>query len=94
METAMDQAQIFKMQQDQHDQAMNQAAQVLDLKAKFLNKRVAPSELGMLTAGHKKQYANQTGIVNGILVGPVCGLQIAWEDGTESQSLPYMVTLV
>lgn len=86
----MDQTRMYRMQQEQHDQAANQAAQVIDLRAKYLDKRVAPSKLGMLTARHK----NQTGIVVSILVGPVCGLEIAWEDGSTSQSLPYMVTLV
>lgn len=90
----MDQTRMYRMQQEQHDQAANQAAQVIDLRAKYLDKRVAPSKLGMLTARHKKQYANQTGIVVDILVGPVCGLEIAWEDGSTSQSLPYMVTLI
>ncbi len=90
----MDQDQLFRMQQEQYNKAIQQAAQVADLTAKYLNKRVRPSKAGMLTAGHKKQYANQTGIVNSILVGPVCCLEIVWEDGTVSQSLPYMVTLV
>lgn len=90
----MDQTRMYQMQQEQHEQATNQAAQVLDLKAKYLDKRIRASKLGMLTARHKKQYANQTGIVVGVLVGPTCGLEIAWEDGTTSNSLPYMVTLV
>ena len=89
----MDQAQLFRIQQEQYNKAMNQAAQMLDLKTKYLDKRVKAVEAGMLTRSHRKQYADQTGIVVNILVGPVCGLEIAWEDGSTSQSLPYMVTL-
>jgi len=90
----MDQTRLYQMQQEQHDQAESQLAQVTDLKAEYMNKRVKSADLGMLTKAHKAKYGKQTGIVTGILVGPVCGLQIAWEDGSESQSLPYMVTLV
>lgn len=89
----MDQAQLYRMQQEQHDQATNQAAQVVDLTATFLNKRVKPSKAGMLTSGYKKHYENLTGVVKNILVGPVCGLEIAWEDGSTSQSLAYMVEI-
>jgi len=87
----MNQARLFKMQQDQYDQATHLKAQVADLTATFLFKRVRPSAVGMLTA----KRGNQTGVVSDILVGPqIAGLEIAWEDGSESQSLPYMVEVV
>lgn len=90
----MDQAHLFRMQQEQHDTATHLSAQVADLTATFLHKRVKATEAGMLTRAHKKQYENQTGVVADILIGQVAGLEIAWEDGSTSQSLPYMVELV
>ena len=90
----MDQEQMYRMQQEQHDAATNTAAQAADLTTTFLHKRVKATPAGMLTKAHKKKYKNQTGVVTNILTGPVCGLRIAWEDGSESQSLPYMVEVV
>ena len=90
----MDQDQLFRMQQENYILSVQQAAQVADLTKKYLDKRIRSSEAGMLTAGHRKKYADQTGTVTEILVGDVCGLGIVWEDGSASQSLPYMVTLV
>lgn len=85
---------IEKMKQEQYDAAVNVAAQVADLTTTFLHKRVKATQAGMLTKAHKTQYGNQTGIVTDVLTGPACGLRIAWEDGSESQSLPYMVELI
>ena len=95
----MDQAQLYKMQQEQHDKAANLAAQMADLTATFLHKRVKASKAGMLTSAHRKKYQDQQGTVIGIVEpdvvrGIVAGLHILWDDGTESKSLAYMVTLV
>lgn len=90
----MDQAHLFRMQQEQHDKAANLTAQVADLTAMFLHKRVKATEAGMLTKAHKEQYGNQTGVVTGILIGQVAGLEIAWEDGSTSKCLAHMVEIV
>jgi len=90
----MDQQAHMQQEQEQYDAAVNAAAQIADLTATFLHKRVKATQAGMLSKAHKKKYRNQTGIVTDIIAGQVCGLRIAWEDGTESQSLPYMVELV
>lgn len=100
----MDQQRMNQMQQDQHNQATNQAAQVADLTATFLNKRVRPSDVSTrrslergLKAAHNKMVARR-GCVVEILEpdfrrGIIAGLRIHWDNGAESNCLAYMVTL-
>jgi hypothetical protein len=91
----MDQSQILNMQQANYERELQHKAQMADLEATFLRKSVKAAEVGMLTNVHKKRYGNQTGTVTRILTnGRVCFLEIAWADGTTTQSLPYMVTVV
>ena len=90
----MDQDQLFRRQQEQYNAAATLAAQVADLTTTFLHKRVRAAQAGMLTRGHKKKFSDQTGIVNAIVAGQVAGLEVAWEDGSTTNSLPYMVEVV
>ena len=87
----MDQQRMNQMQQDQHNQATNQAAQVADLTATFLNKRVRPSDVST-------QMVARRGCVVEILEpdyrrGIIAGLRVHWDNGAESNCLAYMVTL-
>ncbi len=95
----MDQDQLFRMQQEEYNRAIIQVAQVMDLTNTFLSKRVKASKAGMLTTAHRKKYQGQAGTVIGITepdvaAGQIAGLHILWDDGEESKSLTYMVTLV
>lgn len=83
----------MEAQQRRYDASRTAASQVADLTATFLHKRVRATKAGMLTKAHRKKYSGKTGVVSRIVTGQVAGLEIVWEDGSTSQSLPYMVTL-
>jgi hypothetical protein len=89
----MDNAKFFAMQQEMYDRQRRQEASLADLKKTYLHKTVKAAAAGMLAKAHRR-YENQTGVVGGIIAGPVCGLEINWEDGSTTHSLPYMVTVV